>query len=146
MGIKSNLRHFQLLTLSVLFILSACAAVVEVKSTTLDIKHVCIQENSKAEIDDFLDLLRDGFSRNGISSEVYLDAKPASCEYLVSYVAIQGWELLYGKFLRDAQIRIRKDGRNVASSSFHVGAGFVSAKSQTAKESIDSMMNEMLKK
>ena len=59
-------------------LLSACAAVVEVKpaNPTLAIQHVCIQENPNVAVGDFLQALRDGFDRHEISSEVFKDTKP----------------------------------------------------------------------
>ena len=38
------------------------------------LKHVCIQENPKVWVADFLPVLRDGLSRHGISSDVYTGA------------------------------------------------------------------------
>lgn len=127
-------------------LLSACASVVEVKpvSSDLKIRHLCIQANSKADDALFLQVLRDGFERHGISTEVYSTTKPSSCDYIVTYEAVNRWELTPGLYLRDAQIRIEKDGRYVASASFHAGEGFVASKWQSTKVKIDPLIDAML--
>jgi hypothetical protein len=135
----------RILIFAVALLLSACAAVVEVKPAepTLAIQHVCIQENPKVAVGDFLQVLRDGFDRHGISTEVFRDTKPADCEYMVTYVANNRWELRV--FLSDAQIRIEKDGRYVASASLHYGK-WATGKDQSTKEKIEPLIDEMLKK
>ena len=136
------------LIISVALLLSACAATVEVKpiSRTATIQHVCILENPEAGDADILLLLRDGFDRNGISSEIYKESKPANCEYIVTYSTTYKWELLYGTYLRNAQIRIEKDGRFVATGHYHAGEGFVASKWRGSKAAIDPVIDEMLKK
>lgn len=126
-------------------LLSACAAVVEVKSanSALAIQHVCIQDNSNVAVGDFLQALRDGFDRHGISTEVFKDTKPANCEYVVTYLADTRWE--WRVFLSDAEIRIEKDGRYVASASLHYGK-WATGKDQSTKEKIDPLIDKMLKK
>ena len=128
-------------------LLSACASVVEVKpvNAKIAIKHVCIKENSKADDAMFLQVLRSGFDRNGISTEIYATTKPANCEFIVTYEAFNRWELTPGLYLRDAQIHIEKDGRYVASATFHAGAGFVESKWQSTKVKIDPLIDAMLK-
>jgi hypothetical protein len=123
--------------------LSACAAVVEVKpaNPALAIQHVCIQENPNVAVGEVLQALRDGFDRHGISTEVFKDTKPANCEYMVTYLADTRWE--WRVFLSDAQIRIEKDGRYVASASLHYGK-WATGKDQSVKEKIDPLIDEML--
>jgi hypothetical protein len=126
-------------------LLSACAAVVEIRpvESTVAIQHVCIQENQNVGVGDFVQALRDGFDRHGISTEVFKDAKPANCEYVVTYLADTRWE--WRVFLSDAQIRIEKDGRYVASASLHYGK-WATGKDQSTKEKIEPLIDEMLKK
>jgi hypothetical protein len=126
-------------------LLPACAAVKDVKPVepTFAIQHVCIQENPKVVIGDFLQVLRDGFDRHGISTEAFKDTKPSNCEHVVTYVAHNRWE--WRVFLSDAEIRIEKDGRYVASASLHYGK-WATGKDQTTKEKIEPLIDEMLRK
>jgi len=142
-GEKMNFRIGAVFTLA---LLSACASTVDVKPANSDLKiqHLCIQENPKADDPLFLQVLRDGFDRHGISTEVYSGVKPANCEYIVTYEAFNRWELTPGLYLRDAQIRIEKDGRYVSSASFHAGEGFVKSKWQSTKAKIDPLIDAML--
>jgi hypothetical protein len=51
---------------------SACTSVtVRRPDTNLAIKHVCIQENPKVWVSDFLPVLKDGFTRHGIATTIY---------------------------------------------------------------------------
>lgn len=131
-----------------LLFLSACQSAISVKpiASSVAIQHACIEENTKAEVQDFLQVVRDGFDRNGIPTEVYTGIPPANCEYKVTYTATNRWELLYGVFLAHATIRIEKEGRYVAAATYDFSSGFSSAKSHSTRENMDPLIDEMLKK
>ena len=72
---------------------SACTSIqVQPISPTIQMKHVCIQDNPDVRVRDFVPVVRDGFDRHGISTEiVVLGAVPERCEYILTYVAIRAW-------------------------------------------------------
>jgi hypothetical protein len=69
--------------------LVACTAVdVKPVNPSLNLSHVCIQDNPKVIVQDFVPVLRDGFERHNISTEVIFGTPPTSCEYVLTYPAL----------------------------------------------------------
>ena len=135
----------QLLILSLAVLLAACVSIsVKPVDSKVSIQHVCIEDNPKVVVSDFMQALRDGFDRNGISSEIYTGTKSTNCEYQVTYTANKKWALA-GFYLSHAEIRIEKDGRYVASATYN-SKGLANGSFTTTKEAIDPVMDEMLKK
>ena len=129
------------------FVLSACTSVeVRPPDPALAIKHVCIQENPKVIVRDFVPVVRDGLDRHGISTEVYSGTKPANCEYVLTYTALRSWD--FAPYLSHAELRLERDGRQVAYAEYHlVGkGGFSLMKWQGTKAKIDPVIDELLKK
>jgi hypothetical protein len=127
--------------------LSACTAV-RVKSVNAaqhPIKLVCIQENPKVIVADFLSVVRQGFDRHGISTEVYRSDKPPEhCEYTLTYTARQTWDL--ATYLSFAELEIRRGAELVSSGHYHLRnkGGFSLTKWASTASKIDPVMNQML--
>jgi hypothetical protein len=135
------------LVVALAFLLTACTSVqVRPPDPALAIKHVCIQENPRVLVTDFVPVVRDGFDRHGISTEVYSGTKPANCEYVLTYTALRSWD--FAPYLSHAELRLEKDGRQVAFAEYHlVGkGGFSLMKWQGTKAKIDPVIDELLKK
>jgi hypothetical protein len=99
--------------------LAACTSVqVTPVSRNEQIQHVCIKENSKVQVSDFLQVLEEGLDRHGITSESYLGKKPEHCEYILTYTALRSWDVV--PYLSEAEIVIRKEGRRIAAASYHL--------------------------
>src|SRR6185437_16522616 len=70
------------------------------------VKLVCIQRNPEVQIREFLGVVEDGFQRHGIETEV-LDSDPTPrCEYVLTYVAIRGWDM--ATFMKHAELRLKQ--------------------------------------
>ena len=104
-------------------LLTACTSVtVRRPDPALSIKHVCIQENPKVWVGDFLPVLREGFDRHGINTQVYSGTKPENCEYVLTYTALQSWD--FAPYLSHAELWLEKNGQKVAYAEYHlVGKG-----------------------
>ncbi len=80
----------RLYLLSIVFVLAACTVT---KVTPLDpslrVRKVCIEDNPKVIVPDFLDIIRDGFSRHGIATEVYSGEMPEGCDGKLTYTALR---------------------------------------------------------
>lgn len=127
--------------------LVACTSVsVRPPDPGLVIKHVCIQEIPKVIVTDFVPIIRDGFDRHGISTELYSGPKLSHCEYVLTYTALRSWDFV--PYLSHAELRIEKDGRQVAYAEYHlVGkGGFSLMKWQSTKAKMDPVIDELLKK
>ena len=96
-------------------------------------------------VTDFVNVLRDGFDRHGISTEVYAGAKPQHCEYVLTYTALRSWD--FATYLSHAELRLERDGRQVAYAEYHlVGKGGLSLmKWQGTKTKMDPVIDELLK-
>jgi hypothetical protein len=127
-------------------IFTACTSVtVRRPDSNLVIKHVCIQENPKVWVSDFLPVLKNGFSRHGIATTSYSGTtKPAGCEYVLSYTALQSWD--FTPYLSHAELWLEKDGRQIAYAEYHlIGKGGLSLmKWEGTKAKMDPVIDELL--
>ena len=108
------------------------------------LKHVCIQENPKVWVADFLPVLRDGLSRHGISSDVYTGAAPEDCKFILNYTARRSWD--FAPYLSHAEVRLEADGLQVAYAEYHLkgGGGFSLMKWQSTKTKMDPVIDRLL--
>jgi hypothetical protein len=82
--------------LASMFVIDGCTSVdvQKVEATKYPMTLVCIKQNPQVLVDDFLSVVEDGFQRHGIETEVYENATPKTCEYVLDYTATRGWDLV----------------------------------------------------
>lgn len=135
-----------LLALTILLGIAGCTSI-KVRPVDLSVKasHICIKENPRVWVSDFVPVLRDGFDRHGISTEVFSGPPPDRCEYVLSYIALQSWD--FAPYLSHAELRIEKGGRQVAYAEYHLrGEGGLSLmKWQGTRAKMDPLIDELLK-
>jgi len=109
------------------------------------IKAVLIVKNPKVAVDDFLDVLVDGFERHGIATKVIPESADAGNNYVVTYVAYRNWDM--APYLSNATINIEKDGQQIAHAEYHLkgGGGFSLMKWDSTKTKMDPVIDELLK-
>jgi hypothetical protein len=102
--------------------LGGCTAV-SVKPVAAEqrIDHICIQENPRVQVADFVSVMQEGFKKHGISSQVVKGDAPAKCLFTSTYTARRSWDM--APYLSLAQIDIHRDGRPIASANYHLRAG-----------------------
>jgi len=112
---------------------------------TVHLRHVCIEDNPKVIVPDFLSILHDGFARHGISTEVYSGEAPERCEFVLTYTALQSWD--FAPYLSYAELSLQAKGERVAYAEYHlVGkGGFSLMKWQAPRTKMDPVINELLK-
>src|SRR5262249_32850000 len=99
----------------------ACTAVrVEPVDPTMRVSHVCIEDNPSVIVAGFVQIIRDGFSRHGVSTEVFSGSPPAGCELTLTYTARQSWDFV--SYLSHAELRLLKAGSQVAYAEYHLRA------------------------
>jgi hypothetical protein len=105
---------------------------------------VCIQENPKVQVSDFVTVVRDGLNRHNIASEVFSGQMPASCEYVLTYTALRAWD--FTPYLRHAEIRIEKAGRQVAYGEYHLKGkgGLALNKWASTRTKLDPVIDRLL--
>jgi len=130
---------------AILFFCAGCTSIsVRPVSPELAIADVCIEENPKVIVDDFLSVVRDGFDRHGIATKVVTRPTPKECEYVLTYTAFKNWDL--GAYLHHAELRLERNGRIIGSAEYHlVGQGGLSLmKWQSTKTKMDPVIDELL--
>jgi len=145
-GIRANIVMWVSFIVLNLFLLGGCTAInVRAVDPSVQLLHVCIQDNPKVKVSDFIQVLRDGFDRHGISTEVFSGLKPDRCEYILTYTALRSWDIT--PYLSVAELRLEKDGRQVAYAEYRLRGkgGFSLMKFQGTKSKIDPVIDEMLK-
>lgn len=110
------------------------------------LNHVCIKKNTRVIVPGFLSILESGFDRHGITTDVYMNKKPEACEYIVTYTALQTWDVI--PYLAHAEIRIKKDRELIAYGEYHLigGGGIALTKYAGVKNKMDPVIDEMLGK
>ena len=127
--------------------LAGCTSIkVQPLSPAFQVKHVCIQENPKVHIDDFVSVVRDGFDRHGISTEVVLYGRdvPERCTYILTYAAVRAWD--FAEYMHYAELRLESKGRRIAYAEYRlVGKGGLSMmKWQSTRTKMDPVIDELL--
>jgi hypothetical protein len=105
---------------------------------------VCIWENPRVQVEDFIDVLRDGFVRHGIPTEIHVLEPYEQCEFVVTYTALRSWDAAL--YLSHAEIYLERDRQIVASAEYHLRAkgGYSLYKFQSTKVKIDPVIDELL--
>jgi|LGVE01.1.fsa_nt_gb hypothetical protein len=145
-GIRVNIIMWKYFIVLGLCVLGGCTAIdVRAVDPSVQLLHVCIQKNPKVRVSDFIQVVRDGFDRHGISTEVFSGSKPDRCEYILTYTALRSWDIT--PYLSHAELRLEKDGRQMAYAEYHLRGkgGFSLMKFQGTKAKIDPVIDEMLK-
>jgi hypothetical protein len=156
--------------LVVSLVISGCTSVtVKPLEASYNVKHVCIKENPKVIVDDFLPVITDGLKRHNITSEFialtnadkakiqeeetslpdqyYMDMTPVpdSCDFNLTYTARRSWDFV--TYLTSADIAISDNKSRIAHANYHLRGkgGFSLLKWQGVKTKIDPVMDELLK-
>jgi hypothetical protein len=125
--------------------LAGCTAV-QVNPVTAEnrMNHICIQENPKVQVSDFVSVMQQGFQKHGITSQVVGPDVPADCTYISTYTARRSWDL--APYLSTAQIDIYRDGRPIASAMYHLRGkgGFALTKFANTETKILPVIDQLL--
>jgi hypothetical protein len=139
----SNLR-LVLPLLAAATLLGACTAT-RVTPLQAAADQMCIEENPKVQVSDFVPVLQEGFARHGIQTQVHSKIPRADCPYVVTYTARRSWDM--APYLSTAEITILGPRRQtLAKANYHLrGKGGLSLmKWQGTKSKIDPVIDELL--
>lgn len=132
-----------ILTIFALSVLTACTSVtVKPVTSTVSMQRVCIQDNPKVQVSDFVKVIREGFDRHGISTEIFYGQKPAKCQYVLTYTALRSWD--FSPYMTHAELRIEQDGRHIGSAEYHHKGGFALNKWAGTRSKMDPVIDELL--
>lgn len=139
----SNLRITLPLLLAAM-VLGGCTSTQVTPLKAAD-NQMCIEENPKVQVSDFVPVLQEGFARHGITTELYSKIPREQCPYVVTYTARRSWDVT--PYLSTAEITILGPRRQVlAKANYHLrGKGGLSLmKWQGTKTKIDPVIDELL--
>jgi hypothetical protein len=130
--------------LSLLLLLGCTSITVEPVPASEGLRNVCIERNPEVIIDDFLDVLRVGFLRHGIESEVVEQPAPERCEFVLRYTALRSWDI--ATFLSHAELYLERSGRPIAHAIYHLRAkgGYALTKYQSTRKKMNRVIDELL--
>ena len=101
-----------------LLCLGGCTAI-QVQPLTRAPAQLCIEENPKVEVDDFVTVLQEGFARHGIEARLQRSPSVSSCPYLVTYTARRSWDIV--TYLSFAELSVLDEQRRtVATAHYHL--------------------------
>jgi hypothetical protein len=126
-------------------LVSACTSIeVRPLDASAPIKQVCIVENPRVEVSDFVDVMRDGFDRHGMASSVVTAEAAKTCDVTLTYTALRKWDL--APYLAHAELRLWRDGRQIGSATYHLngGGGLSLAKWEGTRTKMDPVMDQLL--
>lgn len=106
---------------------------------------ICIQNNPKVQVTDFLPVLQKNLARRGIESQVYAQP-PLTCEYRMTYVAYRSWDIV--TYLSKAELEIfDSNNRSIAAAHYHLrGKGGVAmTKWQSTETKMLPVLDQLLK-
>lgn len=141
-----NKSILTLVLLTLCVVPSACTTThVDIKRLSSDhkIDSMCIKENKKVIVKEFLTLLQDGFNRHQIQTKIYEDELPSTCEYTVYYNANGKWDLYL--YLSTAWIEIRRNNEIIAHANYRGPSGLNPEKRQSSKSKIDPVIDDLLR-
>lgn len=114
----------------------------KVDATRHMLKLVCIEENPKVAVNDFMSVLENGFQRHGINTIVYQVKAPDRCEYTVWYTAFRKWDL--APFLSLAELRLRHGDEVIASAMYKHSGGLALNKWASTETKLNPVIDELL--
>jgi len=129
-----------------LVLVSGCTTIkVRPVNTILKTKHVCIKDGERMCLDgQMIGVIRDGFERHGITTQIYSGDLPSGCEYHLSYYCEVTWD--FATYMKHAELRLYQGNSQIGFAEYHLigGGGFSLMKWQSTKTKIDPVVDELL--
>jgi hypothetical protein len=115
--------------------LASCTAVdVSQVDRAHNLTHVCIEENPKVIVVDFVSTLEEAFEQHLITTELYRGVKPSHCEFNLTYTALRSWDIT--PYLSHAELRLYRGAQRVGYADYHLrGKGGLSLMKWASVES-----------
>ena len=125
---------------------SGCTAVkVRPVKTESEINHVCIEDSQQMCFDgEMLGVIRDGFERHGITTQIYTGKLPSECGYHLSYMCNQIWDGMI--YMHHAELRLYRIQTQIGYAEYHLkgAGGFSLMKWESTKKKMDPVIDELL--
>jgi len=132
-------------TAGLLLALTGCTNItVEPVGPQYKITRLCIEENPKVVVGDFVDGLQTLLRKHHIESQLYAAPLPGICEYRLTYTAIRSWD--FSAYLSDASVRLFKGDQQIGFGQYHLAGegGFDPSKVASVEEKMGPVINQLL--
>ena len=119
-------------------------AQVEPIAPSYKISQLCIEENPKVVVGDFVDGVQTLLRQHHIDSRLYAVPVPASCEYRLQYTAIRSWD--FTAYLSDASLRLYKGDQQIGYVKYNLtnNGGLSLSKFGSVEEKMAPLINQLL--
>jgi hypothetical protein len=129
------------------FVLASGCTTITVRpvNNALEIKHVCITDGQQMCLDGrMIGVIREGFERHGITTQVYTGDLPSQCEYNLSYMCEVTWDFV--TYMKHAELRLYRGNAQTGYAEYHLkgAGGFSLMKWQGTKTKMDPVIDELL--
>ncbi|MDT8408046.1 MAG: Sbal_3080 family lipoprotein [Wenzhouxiangellaceae bacterium] len=137
------MKKYALLSTVILF---AGCTVIDVKQvdSSHEIDHVCIEDNPKAIVADFVRIVEDAFHDHGITTEVYSGNMLDNCVFKLTYTALRSWD--FSPYLSHAELRLFNGSERIGYAEYHLkGKGGLALNKWASVESkMTPVVNKLL--
>jgi len=126
---------------------TACTSIqVQPLTSGLNIKKICIEENPRVIVSDFLSVVRNRIEYHGINTQLFENKIPKGCEYTMTYTALKNWDI--GTYMHHAELRLEKNGQKVGYAEYHLKnkGGLSLLKWQGTKTKMQPVVDKLLGK
>ncbi len=130
---------------AVLLMTAGCTSIdVRPVAPSAGLQSVCIVNNPKVTVSDFVSVLQDGFSRHNIATTVVQPSQAQSCDVTLTYTALRSWD--FKTYISHAGLRLWRNGSQIGSADYHLkGKGGLSlTKWGSTKEKMDPVIDQLL--
>jgi hypothetical protein len=113
--------------------------------TGLELKHVCIENGKETCFDgEMMGVIRDGFKRHGITTQIYNGDLQPECEFHLSYMCNRTWDM--AQYMHHAELRLYNVQSEIGYAEYHlIGEGGLSLmKWEGTKTKMDPVIDELL--
>jgi hypothetical protein len=131
-----------LIILALVAVYSCTAITIRPVNTTLKIKHVCIEDGQQMCFDgDMMSVIRDGFERHDITTQIYAGSLPSECEYHLKYICERTWDM--ATYLHHAELRLYRAQTQIGYAEYHLKGkgGFSLMKWESTKTKMDPVID-----
>jgi hypothetical protein len=135
---------FKLLT-AVALIAAGCTSInVKPVAPTAGLQSVCIVNNPKVKVSDFISVLRDGFSRHNIATSVVEQSQAQACDVTLTYTALRSWD--FKPYISHAELRLWRGGTLIGSADYHLRGkgGLALTKWGSTRKKMDPVIDRLL--
>ncbi len=137
-------RSLLILLLLILFV--GCTSIkVRPVDTAMEIKHACIKDCSSRCFDGaMMGILRDGFERHGIRTQIFSGDVPAECQSYLTYYCERTWDM--ATYMHHAELRLYQDEDQIGFAEYHLKGqgGFSLSKWESTKSKMDPVIDKLL--